>query len=53
MQRPSPGVGVMAQAVWSAQAAAGGGTELLHAVVYAERLRPEAADAFFDAIRWP
>lgn len=51
-QRPD-GRPVMAQAVWSAQAAAGGGTELLHAVVYAERLRPEAADAFFDAIRWP
>ena len=51
-QRPD-GRPVMAQAVWSAQPVAGGGTELLHAVVYAERLRPEAADAFFDAIRWP
>ena len=43
---------VHAQAVWSARAAAGGGTELLHAVVYAERLKPETADAFFEAIRW-
>lgn len=43
---------VMAQAAWTARPGAGGATELLHAVVYAERLKPEAADAFFEAIRW-
>ena len=43
---------VMAQAAWTARPGAGGATELLHAVVYAERLKPETADAFFEAIRW-
>ena len=43
---------VSAQAVWTARAAEGGGTELLHAVVYADRPRPELADAFFEGIAW-
>ena len=44
---------VAAQAVWTARAAEGGGTELLHAVMYAPRPQPAAADAFFAGIRWP
>ena len=47
------GRAVAAQAVWTARPGAGGSTELLHAVVYAERLPRGAADAFFDGIRWP
>lgn len=47
------GRAVVAQAVWSARAAAGGGTELLHAVMYAAQAQPEVADAFFAGIRWP
>mgnify|MGYP002661722309 CR=1 FL=1 len=46
-------VAVVAQAVWTARAVPGGGTELLHAVLYSERPQPAAADAFFDGIRWP
>ena len=51
-QRPGGGA-VAAQAVWAARAAHGGATEVLHAVVYAERPQAAAADAFFDGIRWP
>ena len=43
---------VAAQAVWSAHAAPEGGTELLHAVVYADRADPVAADAFFAGMGW-
>ena len=51
-QRPGGGA-VVAQAVWTARAVPGGGTELWHAVLYSERPQPAAADAFFDGIRWP
>ncbi|MBK6615192.1 hypothetical protein [Ottowia sp.] len=51
--RRADGRPVAAQAVWTARAAPGGGTELLHAVVYADRPRPDVADAFFAGIRWP
>lgn len=44
---------VQLRAVWSAHSAAGGGTELLHAVLYAEQPQDDVADAFFGAIRWP
>ncbi|MFV0679949.1 hypothetical protein [Ottowia sp.] len=47
------GRAVMAQAVWTARAHAGGGTELLHAVVYAPQPQPEATEAFFAGIKWP
>lgn len=47
------GRAVQAQAVWTARAADGGGTELLHAVVYADRAQPAVADAFFEGIKWP
>ncbi len=47
------GRAVVAQAVWSARAAEGGGTELLHAVMYAPAAQPEVADAFFAGIKWP
>ncbi|HMN22470.1 MAG TPA: hypothetical protein PKA16_13890 [Ottowia sp.] len=50
--RGGDGRAVAAQAVWSARAAPGGGAELLHAVVYAEQVQPEVADAFFAGIRW-
>ena len=43
---------VHAQAVWSARAAAGGGTELLHAVVYSDRPLTEVADTFFAGLQW-
>lgn len=46
------GQAVTAQLAWSAHAANGGGTELLHAVVYAGQARPEVAAAFFAGIRW-
>ena len=51
--RQAGGQPVAAQAVWTARAAEGGGTELLHAVMYAPRPQPEVADAFFAGIRWP
>ena len=44
---------VVAQAVWTARAAEGGGTELLHAVVYSAKPQPDVADAFFAGIKWP
>ncbi len=44
---------IAAQAVWTARAAEGGGTELLHAVIYASKLQPEVTQTFFDGIRWP
>lgn len=47
------GQAVVAQAVWTARAAEGGGTELLHAVMYSPRPQPEVADAFFAGIKWP
>jgi len=50
--RDAQGRPVRAQAVWTARADERGGTELLHAVVYAERAQPDAADAFFAGIRW-
>lgn len=50
--RAADGTAVVAQAVWSARATDDGGAELLHAVVYAERPQPDAADAFFDGIHW-
>ena len=52
--RRGDGRAVAAQAVWSARAAPeGGGVELLHAVMYAERPQPAVADAFFEGIKWP
>ena len=51
--RQADGRAVTAQAVWTARAAEGGGTELLHAVMYAERPQPAVADAFFEGIKWP
>lgn len=51
--RHSDGTAVAAEAVWTARAAPGGGTQLLHAVVYAPSARPEAASTFFAGIRWP
>ncbi|MBN9406783.1 MAG: hypothetical protein J0I00_15350 [Burkholderiales bacterium] len=51
--RRADGRAVAAQAVWSAHPAPeGGGIELLHAVVYAERADPVAADAFFAGLGW-
>lgn len=50
--RRGDGRPVAAQAVWSARAAPAGGYELLHAVVYAERANPAAADAFFGGLGW-
>lgn len=47
------GRAVVAQAVWTARAAEGGGTELLHAVMYAAKPQPAVADAFFEGIKWP
>ena len=47
------GRSVTAQAVWTARTAGDGGTELLHAVMYAERPQPAVADAFFEGIKWP
>ncbi len=47
------GRAVVAQAAWSARAAEDGGTELLHAVMYAPQAQPDVADAFFAGIRWP
>lgn len=44
---------VVADAVWTARASAGGTTELLHAVTYADRPQPDATDAFFAGVRWP
>lgn len=46
------GHAVAAQAAWSAHKAADGGTELLHAVVYAGQAQPDVADAFFAGVRW-
>ena len=37
----------------SLRTAGDGGTELLHAVMYAERPQPAVADAFFEGIKWP
>lgn len=51
--RHSDGRAVAAEAVWTAHAAPGGGTELLHAVVYAPSARPEVASTFFAGIKWP
>ena len=50
--RRGDGRAVAAQAVWSAHAAPAGGVELLHAVMYADRADPAAADAFFDGLGW-
>lgn len=50
--RRADGQPVAAQAVWSVRTAPGGGTELLHAVVYGDPPQPDAADAFFDGLRW-
>ncbi len=47
------GRAVKAQAVWTARAAEGGGTELLHAVMYSDRAQAAVADAFFEGIKWP
>ena len=49
--RQADGRAVAAQAVWTARAAEGGGTELLHAVMYAPRPQPEVADAFFAGLK--
>jgi hypothetical protein len=46
------GRAVHAQAVWTARAAEGGGTELIHAVVYSDRPQSEVADAFFAGLKW-
>ena len=51
--RQADGSVVTAQAVWSARAAAGGGTELLHAVMYSAKPQADVADAFFAGIKWP
>jgi len=45
------GKAVAAEAVWTARAVEGGGTELLHAVMYAPRPQPEVADAFFAGLK--
>lgn len=45
------GKAVAAEAVWTAHAVEGGGTELLHAVMYAPRPQPEVADAFFAGLK--
>lgn len=50
--KQADGRAVTAQAVWTARAAEGGGTELLHAVMYAEQPQPAVADAFFEGIKW-
>ena len=51
--RRGDGRAVAAQAVWSARTAPeGGGVELLHAVMYADRPDPAAADAFFGGLGW-
>lgn len=51
--RRGDGRPVAAQAVWSARTAPeGGGVELLHAVMYADRADPAAADAFFGGLGW-
>ena len=34
------------------RAADGGGTELVHAVMYSERPQPEVANAFFGGLTW-
>lgn len=47
------GDAVMARAGWAAHAEAGGGTELLHLVIYAAEVQDPALDAFFEAARWP
>ena len=44
---------MQADAVWTARASAGGTTELLHAVTYADRPQPDVTDAFFAGVRWP
>ncbi len=44
---------VYAQAAWTARAAEGGGTELVHAVMYSEQAQPDVADAFFAGLKWP
>ena len=46
------GRAVYTQAVWTARAADGGGTELVHAVMYSERPQPEVANAFFGGLTW-
>ena len=50
--RAPDGRPVVAHAAWAARALPGGGAELLHAVVYAERAQPAAAAAFFEGIQW-
>jgi hypothetical protein len=47
------GRAVAAQAVWAARAAPGGGTELVHAVMYADQPQPGMADTFFAGLKWP
>lgn len=51
--RRADGQAVAAHAVWAARTAPGGGTELLHAVVYAPTPRPDVADTFFQSLAWP
>ena len=50
-QGPDGGA-VHAQAVWTASAAEGGGTELVHLVVYSDRPQPDMAEAFFAGLKW-
>lgn len=50
--RNADGRAVQAQAVWFARAAASG-VEVFQAAVYASRVEPSAADAFFAGLRQP
>lgn len=47
------GRAIQLRAIWAAHSRADGGTELLHAVMYAAQPKDDVADAFFSAIRWP
>ena len=50
-QRPEGGA-VSAQAVWFARATPTG-VQIFHAVIYAERMAPEAAETFFAGLKFP
>ena len=47
------GTAVYAQAVWTARAAAGGGTELVHLVMYSDRPQPDVGNTFLAGLKWP
>ncbi len=46
--RHPDGSAVAAQAVWFAR-----GSEIFHAVIYADKISPEIADTFFSGLRFP